>query len=154
MTSSRLLTNWGGSPPPSRGDHAGDLRNGLTVVFNGIQQKRHDRLAFTFDDAIDRAVSMCEEFFRDKGCAVASYQHEAVRCIQRGEFAEVDDLRDIGEIIAGEGYDIRLPVIEEAGEVFVGSDLEIEQTHFVSGPADHLGNQFEPQRLQAKKDFG
>ncbi len=68
------------------GNNARNLRNGMAILFDRFQQSGDYRLAFTFDDTINRAITVLEEFFRDKGRAVPSHEDETIRQPERGEF--------------------------------------------------------------------
>ncbi len=95
-------------------------------MFNRREEVQDRRLTLPFEDAVDGAGPMPEKLRRNKGGAVAADKDETRRQFYFREFGQIDNLRHVGQIITGEGDDVRLPALEDADIVSVCLDLEIQ----------------------------
>ena len=121
-----------------RGDRAGHLGQRATIPGNRFEQPADARLALAFQDAIDRALAVLEDGGRSEGCAVAPDTDEGARQDDPGSLRQIDDLRHVGEVVAGERDEVRLPVRDEAVIVDVGFDLQVDEPDLMSAAAGSL----------------
>jgi hypothetical protein len=89
-----------------------------------------------------------------EGGAVAADADERARQRRPGPPGEIDDLRDIGEIVAGEGDDVGRPFPQQAVIVGMGLDLQIDEADRMPGMPCGLRHQLEPERLEAEENLG
>src|SRR5437868_11139457 len=115
---------WGRSRTERR-HYTGNLRDGGSVMLNGQQEFRNDGLTFALENAIDRTRAMIEKPLGDERGAVAADEHKTRRKRVLGEFCKIDNLRHICQIVAGEGYDVGTPVLQEREIIAVGFNLQI-----------------------------
>src|SRR6516165_7826318 len=67
--------------------------------------------------------------------------------------SEIDDFRDVRQVITEERDNLRLPALQQAkiGAVFL--DLQIDELNVVSGTSRRLRNELEPQRFEPQKNL-
>ena len=70
-----------------------------------------------------------------------------------GRLGEVDDLGQVGEVVAREGDDVRLPLINELDIILVAFYLQVDELDVVSTSPCSLGYQLETERLEAQVDL-
>ena len=85
---------------------------------------------------------------------MATDANEGARQHRLGFLGEVDDLRDIGEIVAGEGNKVRLPFRDQPVIGSVVLDLQIDQADRMAGTARSLRDQLHTQRLELQEYLG
>ena len=115
-----------------------------------FKHRRRDRFAFTANDTGDGATGVGENFFRGERRAVASGKDETFRKTAPGFFGEVHHLGNICEIVQRKTDGFRLEVFEKAEVIAVAKDLKVQKTDVVASFARGLGDQLEPERLQAQ----
>ena len=100
------------------------------------------------------APSPCSRMARrgERG-AVASDTDERARQGKLGRLRQIDDLGHVGEVVAGKGDEIRLPLRDHAVIVGVTLDLQVDEPHLMPGVAGSLRHQLEPQRLKPQEDI-
>ena len=84
---------------------------------------------------------------------MAADADESARQRAFGGLREVDDLRHIGEVVAGKSDEIRLPFGEHAVVIGVSLDLQIHEPDGVLGAPGRLRHELEAQRLEPKEDI-
>src|SRR5215467_5804382 len=134
-------------------DDAGDAIDRAAVVRHGLEQLGHRRLALALENAIDRASGVLQELLGGEGRAVATDEDERVGPPRAGQLGQVDHLGDVREIVAGEGDDVGLPVVDEPEIIVVRGRLQVDQTRLVAGASDGRRDQLEPERLETEKDL-
>ena len=67
---------------------------------------------------------------------------------------QVEDLRHVGQVVAGEAHRVRPPAPQRGEEVAVGFHLKVDQLHVMAGLARCGGNQLQAERLQAQVHAG
>ena len=117
------------------------------------EERRQPRFALAAQHAIDGAPAMLDDRRRDKGRAVPADADDGARQKRLRRLGEVDDLRDVGEVVARKGDDIRPEFSGEAQESSVALDLQIDQPDLVAGRPRRGGDELQPQRLQPQEDF-
>jgi hypothetical protein len=75
-----------------------------------------------------------------EGGAVATNADEGAWQTTFGSLRQIDDLGHIGEVVAGERDEIRLPFCNHAVVVGVALDLQIQELHGVPGAAGSLSH--------------
>jgi hypothetical protein len=85
---------------------------------------------------------------------VSADKHKDIRPPSLGLLGQVDDLRDVGEVIAGKRDHVGPPVVDRPQVTALALDLEIEQPDLMPGLTRRLRNQLQTERLQAEKDLG
>jgi hypothetical protein len=85
---------------------------------------------------------------------VAADADEDARQHRLGFLGKVDNLRDIGEIVAGESNQVRLPLRDQPVIGGVALDLQIDQADRMTGAAGGLRDQLHPQRLELQEYLG
>jgi hypothetical protein len=123
------------------------------AVLSGVERRGQHRLALALEHGIDRAFRVLQQGFRRERGAVAANEDEASRQPQLRDPGEVDDLRHVREVVAGERDRVGLPIPKPALEGAVALDLEIDEAHLVARAPRGLGRKLETERLQAKKYF-
>jgi len=146
-------TNPGGGPSPAAVTTPGH-RGQVAPARDGGEQRGKPGLAFPLQHTVDCAVAMRDDRRRGEGGAVAADADEGQREARLGGACEIDDLRDVGEVVAGEGDRFRPPALDQAKIGAVAFDLQIDQPDIVPGLPGGLRHQFEPQRLQPQEDLG
>jgi hypothetical protein len=81
---------------------------------------------------------------------MATSENKTAGQTQFGLLRKIHDFGNISQIIEGKTDGLRLPFVEKAKVVGMTEDLEVEETNFVAGLASGLGDQFEPERLEAQ----
>ena len=66
---------------------------------------------------------------------------------------QVDDFRDVRQIIAGKGDDIRAPALDHPEIGAMVLRLQIDQRDGVTGLAHRLGDEFEAKRFEPQKNL-
>ena len=64
---------------------------------------------------------------------------------------QIDDLRNVGEVVAGKGDDVRPPAVEQSEKGGVVLDLQVDQPDRVPGAPRRLGDQLEAERLEPQE---
>ena len=65
---------------------------------------------------------------------------------------EINNRRNIGEVVAGKRDDIRAPAFEQSEIRSLVLGLQIDQPHRVAGAPRRLSDQLETQRLEPQED--
>ena len=68
-----------------------------------------------------------------------------------GRLCQIDDLRDVGEIVAGKGDDIRPPTVDQSKKSGVVLDLQVDQPDCMSAAPRRLGNELEAKGLEPQE---
>ena len=129
--------------------HASDR---VTVVGNDAQQIGGCGLALAAQNAVYGAIAVGQQFARGEGRAVAADEDEGVRQAPLGGLGQIDDLRQIRQVVEGKCNDLRLPALHGAEVAPLRFDLQVEQAHLVAGLAHRLRHQLQAQRFQAQED--
>ena len=137
-----------------RGDRPGHLGDCAAVARDGIEQLDDARLALALEHAIDGALAVLQDGIRDEGGAVAADADEGARQRKPGRLRQIDDLGHVGEVVAGKGDEIRLPLRDHAMIVGVAFDLQIDEPDQVPGAAGGLRHQLEAQWFKPQEDVG
>src|SRR5262249_37154832 len=135
-----------------RGDGARHFSYGAAVARHGFKQLDDGCLALALEHTIDRALAMLQNGLRGEGGAVATNADEGAWQTTFGSLRQIDDLGHIGEVVAGEGDEIRLPFCNHAVVVGVALDLQVEKPHGVLGAAGSLRHEFEAQWFKPKEN--
>ena len=69
-----------------------------------------------------------------------------IACLCR--LREIDDLRNVRQVVAGKRDDVRPPIPQQAKIGAVLLDLQIDKPDLVPSPARRLRDEFEPERLE------
>ena len=85
---------------------------------------------------------------------VSADEEKDIRPPALGLFGEVDDLRDVGEVIAGKRDHVGWADVDGLQIRVLALDLEIEQPDLMPGLTRRLRDQLQTERLEAKKDLG
>ena len=69
---------------------------------------------------------------------MSPHQYEGRGILFFCRFCQVDNFRNIGQIVTRKGDDIRLPLVDHSKIIFRRFGLQIKEPHFVAGstPAD------------------
>ena len=118
------------------------------------EQRRQPGLALAAQHAIDRPLAMLKDRLGDKRGAVPADTDHGARQTRLRRLGEVDDLRDVGEVVAGEQDDIRPPHIGQPEQCGVVFDLQVDQLDLVAGLPRRGRDQLEPQRFEPQEDLG
>ncbi len=122
-------------------------------MLDGEQEIGDRRFALALQHAIDGAGPVLEEVARDEGRAVPADEEEAAGELLLGDLRQVDDLRHVRQVVAGEGDDVGSPVVESLRVVAMGLHLQVQQADVVAGLSGGLRDQLETERLQPKIDL-
>ena len=88
----------------------------------------------------------------DERGAVPADADENARQPRLRRLREVDDLRNVRQVVAREGDDIGPPSLDQAQEESrCDLDLQIDQPHLVPGGARRRGDQLQPERLEPQE---
>src|SRR5262245_44397558 len=136
------------------GDGAGHLDDRAAVARHGFKKLNDARLALALEHAIDRALAMFQNGSCREGGAVATNADEGARQTTFGSLRQIDDLGHIGEVVAGEGDEIRLPFRNHAVVVGVAFDLQIQEPHGVPSAAGSISREFEAEWFKPKENVG
>jgi hypothetical protein len=112
------------------GDGAGHFGDCVTVARDGFKQPDDAGLALALEHAIDGAFAMFQNGLRGEGSAVAADADEGAWQSKLRSFRQIDDLGHIGEVVAGKGDEIRLPLREHAVIVGVALTVQAAGTHW------------------------
>ncbi len=82
-----------------------------------------------------------------------TYEDKTIGAFLFSCLREIDNFRNVGEVVAGESDDIRPLVIHNFKVILVGFRLEIDEPHVVPGTSNNLSHDFQSQRLKPKEDF-
>src|SRR5215813_10202633 len=85
-----------------------DTRSGLDCT----EEERHRCLALTLEDAVDRPSAVLDESGRGERGAVTADADKGPRQPHLGCLCEIDNLRNVGEVVAGKSDDIRPPTVK------------------------------------------
>ena len=131
-----------------RARHGGERAPGL----EGREEGRKRRLALALEHAVDRAVRVGEERGGDeRGAVAADHDRRGGEVLLRG-LGQIDDLGDVGEVVAGEDDHVRAPAFDQPMVMAVGLHLQIEQADIVPRLQGSGGDQLQPQRLEPEED--
>ena len=136
------------------GDGARNLGNGTGPVADGLHEADNRPLALATQDTINGAGAMLKEIIRDKGRAVAADDYVATRRASLDGLGEVNDFGNVCKVIAREGDDIRLPVVDHAEAIVGRFDLQVDQADVMSRSARGRRHQFQTKRFQSQEDLG
>ena len=67
--------------------------------------------------------------------------------------SEIDDFRDVRQVITEERDNLRLPALQQAKIGAVILDLQIDEQDVVSSTSRRLRNELEPQRFEPQKNL-
>src|SRR5262249_29267118 len=146
------LDDGGRSPSAVRGDGARHFSYGAAVARHGFKQLDDACLALALEHTIDRALAMLQNGLRGEGGAVATNADEGAWQTTFGSLRRIDDLGHIGDAVAGEGDEIRLPFCKHAVVAGVALALQVEKPHGVLGAAGSLRHEFEAQWFKPKEN--
>jgi hypothetical protein len=85
---------------------------------------------------------------------VSAYKYKDIRPPSLGLLGQVDDLRDVGEVVAGKRDHMGPPVVDRPQVTALALDLEIEQPDLMPGLTRSVRDQLEAERLQAEENSG
>src|SRR6516225_8184836 len=136
LMSSRCSTKAGRGPSPSEVTAPGTLAIAPRSPATASSSLTMD--ASPSPSPYDRALAMLHNGLCGEGGAVATNADEGARQTTFGSLRQIDDVGHIGEVVAGEGDEIRLPFSNHAVVVGVALDLQIQEPHGVLGPAGSL----------------
>lgn len=138
-------------PLAALGDRAGDIGQIAAARHSG--QQRADRgLALPLQDAVDGPLAMAQQVGRDERGAVPAHEDEARRLHDLDRLRQVDDLRHVRQIVAGEADRVRPPAPDHAEQVAVRLDLQVEDPDLVPALPRGAGDQLQPKRLETQED--
>jgi len=132
-------------------DNTRHFGNRRAIVVDDIHERDNPRLAFTFEHAINRPFSVRDERVRRERGTVSSNTDKAVWKGCFGLLGEVNDFRDVGEVVARESNEIRPPFGDKPAIVLVPFNLKICEPNRMAGPSGCLCHQFEAERLKPQK---
>jgi hypothetical protein len=95
-----------------------------------------------------------EQLRRDEGGAVAAHEHPRLRQRALRLGGELDDLRDVRQVVQGEPHRLGPPGGEQLAIVPALEDLQVEEPHVVAGRLQGGGDALDAERLQAEVDLG
>ena len=130
------------------GDGSGN-RDRVVAGLDCREQQRHRRLALALEHAVNRAPAMRDDGGRGEGRAVTADADEDAGEARFRRFGEIDDLGDIGQVVAGKRDDIRPPALDGSEICTVVFDLKVDQSDLVAVLPRGRGDQFEPERLKS-----
>ena len=81
-------------------------------------------------------------------------EQEAIGLSGLDRLGEIDDLGNVGEVVAGEGDDVRPPLRDEAMIRRVALHLQIDQPHIVTRAARRFRNELKAERLEFGERLG
>ena len=136
------------------GDGAGHLGDGAAVARDGFQQLYDARLALALEDAIDGTLPVLQDGRPGERGAVPSDADKGAWQRKPGRLCQIDDLGHVGEVVAGEGDKIGLPLRDHAMIIGVALDLQVDETHLMPRAPRSLRHQLKPQRLEPQEDIG
>ena len=110
------------------GDGAGHFGDCAAVALDGFKQLDDGRLALALEHAIDGALAVFKNGARGEGGAVAADADERAWQTKLRRLRQIDDLGHIGEVVAGKGDEIRLPLGDHAVIVGVALDLQVDES--------------------------
>src|SRR5436190_15950492 len=93
----------GRGPFAIRANGSGNFRYGVAVALDSFEQLDDPGFSLALEHAIDRALTVLDDRARGKRGAVSTDADEAARQRGLGPLREVDDLRHIGQVVAGKG---------------------------------------------------
>ena len=126
----------------------------MAVVPGCVEQRDDAGFSFAFQDAINRAVPVLENLLSGERRAVAADENEGIGKLRARSLREIEDFRDVGEVIARERDDVGLPLIDDAKIIALSFRLEIDQLHLVPRVADGGRDEFQAQRLEPQVNLG
>src|ERR1700757_535422 len=125
----------------------------LSVVAHSLKQRDNRGFAFALQHTVNRTPTMLEDLLRNKRSTVSTYENETIWQLSLRRGSEIKDLGDVGEIVAGKGDNVWLPVVNQPEIVRVALGLQIDQPHVMPALTGRRSYQFKAQRLQAQVDF-
>ena len=117
------------------------------------QQLRDDRLAFAADDRVERPVRLVQHVPGDEGHRVAAREYEATWAGGFHRTREIDDLRDVGQVVEAEPDRVRREVAQVPGQLVPAENLEVEEPDLVTGGARGARDPFQAQRFEPEEDL-
>ena len=123
-------------------------------MLGGEEQIGDAGFAFPLQDAVDGALGVLENSGRRERDTVSADKHKDIRPPSLGLLGQVDDLGDVGEVIARKRDHVGPPVVDRLQVTVLALDLEIEQPDLMSGLTRRLRDQLQTERLQAEEDLG
>ena len=111
------------------------------------------RFALALEDAVDRPSAVLDESARGERGAVPADADKGLRQPRLGRLGEIDDLRNVGEVVAGKSDDIGPPAVEQPEIGGMVLDLQVDQPDRVAGAPRRLRDELEPERLEPQKDL-
>ena len=144
---------FGRRPLTGRGDGARNPAR-LRAGFDRLEEQRQARLALAPQHAIDGALGMGNDRGRGERRAMPADTDGNLGKARLRRLGEVDDLRHVCQIVAGEGDDLRPPVADQAEIGAMILDLQIDEPDRMAGPARRLGDEFEAERFEPQKYLG
>ena len=101
------------------GHRAGHGSDGIAIMLDRRQERDDTGFAFALEHAIDGAFAMIHNCLCGERSAVAADADETARQFAFGRLGKVDDLRDIGEIVAGKSHEVGPPFSDQTAVVGV-----------------------------------
>src|SRR6516164_9246208 len=105
------------------------------IAVPGANSRDEDRcdhgFSFTLEYTIDGALAVLQQLLSGKGCAMPADHNKALRKQLPGELRQIQNLRHICQIIAGEGDRIRAPAFEQSKVIPMRFCLEVNDLDLV-----------------------
>ena len=134
-------------------DDAWHPRDGCAVVRHRFQQRKDGLLGLAAHDAVERTFAVLENFPGGERGAMTSGEQETVARAGPRSFGQIDDFRNVGEVIQREANRVRLPGVEFMEVVGGLKHLKVDDAHVMPSPPGHFCDQLKPQRLQSQIDL-
>src|SRR5438445_13671339 len=94
---------------------------------------------------------MLDEGGRGEGGAVSPNTDKGLRQARLRRLRKVDDLRNVGEVVARKSDDIRPPALEQSEKGGMVLDLQVDQLNRMPGLPRRLRDQLEAERLEPQE---
>ena len=113
-----------------------------------VHQMNGRGLPFALEHAIDRPLGVFEKFLgRERRTVTADHDPRPRQNLFR-EFGEIEDFRNVRQIIAGKPDDVRLPGFDQANVSRVILGLQVDDPHVMAGFSHGLGHQLQTKWLE------
>src|SRR4030095_3467678 len=127
---------------------AGNIFQVWWILRESFEQVGDRGFAFTDEHAINGAARVLQDFFGNKRNTVSTNADECFRRHCTCSTSEVDDFRNVSEVIDRERDDVRSPVFDQVEKVLVRFALQINQTNFVTCASCRCSNEFKAERFE------
>ena len=118
-----------------------------------LHELRNRGFAFPFEHAVDRSPGMLEQVARHERGAVSAEEDEHPRMPRSRGLCQVNQLRNIGQIVAGECHDIGAPLVDLAEVVDMVIDLKIKQANLMPRSPQLGADELDAQRLKRQENL-